>query len=213
MAEVDYTELLVLRHGQSEADVAKPKIFEGRLNTRLTDAGLLQARLAAEWIAAKYRPQRIISSPLDRAKATAEEVGRRASLSVEYDEDPLERNNGELAGLTEAQAAKKGFLPLEKYRPHETVPGGESLIAFRARAEVFWSKLLSWSKPGQRILIVSHGQMIAMLFRCFLKLPLNDYVQLGTGNTGIHCWRVDAKGQKVVFTNARVHLELGKASE
>lgn len=96
--------------------------------------------------------------------------------------------------------------------PHETVPGGESLIALRARAETFWSKLVSQPKVGQRILLVSHGQMIAMLFRCFLELPTSGSVRFSTGDTGIHCWRVDAKGCKVVFTNCRTHLELAADS-
>lgn len=64
-----FTEYLIMRHGQSVADVQER--FEGRSDFCLTDKGLRQARLAAEWIAANYPPQRILSSPLCRAKTTA----------------------------------------------------------------------------------------------------------------------------------------------
>jgi broad specificity phosphatase PhoE len=85
---------------------------------------------------------------------------------------------------------------------------GETLIELRARAETFWSELLSQSKHGQRILIISHGQMIAMLFLCFLKLPTDESIQLKTGDTGIHCWRIDEKEKKIVFTNSCEHLQI-----
>ena len=211
MKEITYIEFVIMRHGQSIADLAKPKVFEGRVDNLLTEAGLSQARFAAEWIAAKYPPLRVISSPLMRAKKTAEEVALRVGLEIETDPGLLERHNGDLAGLTEVEAESQNLLRPNGYLPHETVPGGETLIEFRARAESFWSKVLSQSKVGQRILIVSHGQMIAMLFRCFLNLPLDESVRLETGDTGIHCWRVDEKGQKILFTNSSVHLETGRA--
>jgi len=211
MKECDYIEFVVMRHGQSTADVAKPKRFEGQADNPLTETGLDQARLAAEWIATHRPPQRIISSPLRRAKKTAEEVAIRVALDIEIDAGLLERNNGALAGLTENEAEAQNLLRPDGYLPHETVPCGETLIELRARAETFWSRALSQSKAGQRILIVSHGQMIGMLFRSFLKLPMDESVRLQTGDTGIHCWRVDAKGQQIVFTNSRVHLETGKA--
>lgn len=42
----EFTEYLIMRHGQSVADVEKR--FEGRADSRLTDKDLRQVRLAAE---------------------------------------------------------------------------------------------------------------------------------------------------------------------
>ncbi|MBN1419009.1 MAG: histidine phosphatase family protein [Planctomycetes bacterium] len=148
---------------------------------------------------------RILCSPLVRAMWTAQEIALRAGVVVEDDRDLRERENGMLAGLTEAQALRNGFL--RPHLPHETVPCGETPIAFRARAETFWSRLVSQTEPGQRILIVSHGQMIGMLFRCFLRLPVNESVRLRTDDAGIHCWRMDGSHRTVVFSNRRTHLE------
>ncbi|MBN1419008.1 MAG: histidine phosphatase family protein [Planctomycetes bacterium] len=46
-------EFLVMRHGQSKADV--DHVFEGSLDAPLTERGRLDARLAAEWLAANCR--------------------------------------------------------------------------------------------------------------------------------------------------------------
>ncbi len=212
MAKADYIEFLVMRHGQSRADLPRLKILEGRHDSPLSRKGLRQAALAAKWIAARYRPDKIVSSPLTRAKQTAELVASRSGAPLVLDRELLERNNGALAGLTKLKARKWGILRPGSYLPHETAPCGETLIEFRARAETFWSKLTSQCRAGQRILIVSHGQMIAMLFRCFLKLPLDESVRLTTDETGIHCWRLHPDSRRIVFTNSGEHLESGGAS-
>lgn len=108
MTKSGFTEYLVMRHGQSEADLQH--VFEGCLDTPLTKQGLHDGRLAAEWLSAKYAPHRIICSPLVRAKRTAKEVARRIGVEVEVDRDLRERENGELAGLTKEEAARRGFL-------------------------------------------------------------------------------------------------------
>jgi len=41
-------DLLVIRHGQSEADIIK--VIEGRADFSLTELGLSQAELMAEWV-------------------------------------------------------------------------------------------------------------------------------------------------------------------
>lgn len=202
--ESEFLSLFILRHGQSVADVEG--VFEGCLDSPLTEKGIEQARLAARWIAENCPPHRIISSPLQRARQTAEEVGRRVSVTVEKDHDLRERENGILAGLTREQARTRGLL--RPYKPEETAPGGETLIAFRARVEVLLARLLSGRERGQRILIVTHDQMIDMLFHCFLRLPTDDSVRFVTDDTGIHCWRVAQNEHTVAFTNRRSHLEL-----
>lgn len=207
MKKRNYTEFIIMRHGQSTADVEKPKRFEGSVDNPLTKKGKEQARLAGLWIAEHCPPQRIISSPLIRAEETARVIAEKIDVDIEIDERLQERKNGILGGLTEAEADAKDLLPLSKYKPDETAPKGESLIELRARAETFWSKMLNQSKAGQRILIVSHGQMIAMLFRCLLNLPTDESIRFATDDTGIHSWQLDEKGWKIVFTNSREHLQ------
>lgn len=91
-------ELLIMRHGQSVADIEDR--HEGRADFPLTELGRAQASLASAWIAANYPPARIIASPLRRAAETAEIVAAACGgVVVQYEPDLMEMDNGVLAGL------------------------------------------------------------------------------------------------------------------
>ncbi len=197
-------EFVVLRHGQSVADIVGR--HEGRGDFPLTDLGREQAGLASDWIVANVPPDVIFSSPLARAAETAQMLAERLKLDVCFDDDLMEFDNGLQAGLTFAEADERFPVPEGGYKPHERVPGGESEIAFQARAELVWSGLMSTAVPGQRIAIVAHGGIITRLFRCFLQLPMSTQVRAGTGDTGIHLWRVFDDNRYVVFMNRADHL-------
>lgn len=76
-----------------------------------------------------------------------------------------------MAGLPYEEAAKEYPLKVGK-KPHERLYEQESTIDFRARAETAFSRIISEFPNDKRIAVVSHGGMINMLFRAFLKLPV-----------------------------------------
>jgi len=200
-------EILVVRHGQSQADLEDR--HEGRADFPLTQLGEQQASLAAEWIANNHPPDLVISSTLKRAQRTAEVIARASEAPLLLDTSLMEWNNGLLAGLLRAEAAWRFPLPKGGRRPHDTFAETESLIDFRARAETFWSRFNDeyvLQGQHQRIALVSHGGMINMLFHCFLSLPMAGDVVFGTGDTGIHLWRITPNERIVVFTNSQEHL-------
>lgn len=200
-------ELLVVRHGESQADLEDR--HEGRADFELTPLGERQAGLAAAWIAKRYRPHEILASPLKRAARTAEAIAQECKLSVAYDEDLMEWNNGLLAGLKRYEARLRYPLPSTGRQPHDTFADTESEIQFRARAEAFLSKLLFAQQNKSdlhRICIVSHGGMINMLFHSLTNLPFQSEISLATGDTGIHLWRIDGSRKRIVFMNAQEHL-------
>ncbi len=198
-------EFVVMRHGQSLGDVED--VHEGRADLPLTDLGREQGRLAAEWIVAHLPLDVLYSSPLRRAAETAGMLSARLQLPVAYEDDLMEFDNGLLAGLTSAEAAERYPEPVGGHSPHETVPGGECDITFRARAELVWSRILYAAVPGQRVGIIAHGGLISRLFQCFLGLPAVSEVRLVTGDTGIHLWRVEGDRRYVLFTNRSDHLD------
>lgn len=200
-------ELLVVRHGESQADLEDR--HEGRADFELTPLGERQAGLAAAWIAKRYRPHEILSSPLKRAARTAEAIAQECKLTVGYDEELMEWDNGLLAGLKREEARLRFPLPVSGRQPYDTFADTESEIQFRARAEAFLSKLLSSQRPTsdlRRICIVSHGKMINMLFHSLMNLPFHTELSLATGDTGVHLWRIDGSRRRIVFTNAQEHL-------
>lgn len=196
-------ELLVIRHGQSEADILGR--MEGRADFRLTGLGVRQAEAMAEWVNEKYPPDCILSSTLKRAAAVAEILGQKTGVSVCYEKDLMEFNNGLIAGLTFQEADEKYPRPPVK-RPHESYYEQETLIEFRARAESMLSRIIHGYPPDKRIAIVSHGGMINMLFQSFLRLPLMTSTGLSTGDTGIHLWKVEGEYRHIEFLNRLEHL-------
>lgn len=204
---MDMLEILVVRHGQSVADLEDR--YEGRADFELTDLGIKQATKAAMWIRDHYKPELILSSTLTRARKTAELIGEYSKVDVIYDESLMEWNNGLLAGLKREEGMIRFPLPLDGRQPHDTFAESESYIAFRARAELFWSKFLytyGRDEKHRRVGLVSHGGMINMLFRSFLKLPMDSDVSIRTGDTGIHLWQVKGQERRILFTNYQEHL-------
>lgn len=201
-------ELLIARHGQSLADVENR--YEGRADFPLTDLGREQAARLASWIRQNYPPDVIVSSPLKRASETAQAIAKETRVDIAYDNDLMELDSGLLAGLLRSEADVKYPRPEGGRKAHEAILGGESLIDFRARAERFWSRLISThdgeDTVSKRILIVSHGGMISMLFRCFLCLPMNDAYALHTGDTCVHLWRIAKGTRSIEFANCKEHL-------
>ena len=198
-------EILVLRHGQSVADIENR--YEGRADFPLTEFGREQAQRAARWIVANYPPTVIVASPLKRASETARIVGAACGLAVIFDEGLMEFNSGAIAGLLYEEANRLYPLPEGGRLPHERVPGGESLLEFRFRAEEVWSRLVSEYAAAGRLLVVAHGGMISMLFRAFARLPVGIEVWLHTGDTGLHLWRVDGAERSILFANRLGHLD------
>jgi 2,3-bisphosphoglycerate-dependent phosphoglycerate mutase len=197
----------VIRHGQSVADIEER--YEGRADFPLTELGIHQAHKAAKWIEQRFPPSNIITSPLRRASETAKIISNQLGIDVEIDDDLMEWNNGLLAGMLRSEADIKYPLPKGGRNHYDEYYQCESFIQFRARAERIWSKLMATNllESNKRICIVSHGGMINMLFRSFLNLPLQTEVNLSTGDTGIHLWKVSNKDKTVLFSNFLGHLD------
>lgn len=198
-------ELLVIRHGQSEADILK--CHEGRADFPLTDLGIKQAELLADWIKKNYLPDFIISSPLKRARRTAEILASSVEINLQYDDDLMEYNNGKLAGLPYEEAAIKFPAQPENKKVYISFYGQETLIEFRARAEKVLTKIIEEYPPESRVAIVSHGNMINMLFRSFLKLPINCDCSISNEDTAVHYWKVEKEKRKIIFLNKTAHLQ------
>lgn len=198
-------EILLMRHGQSVADIEDR--HEGRADFPLTDVGRTQAEAAANWIANRYPPDTIIASPLRRAAETADILATRLNREVTVDQDLMEMNNGVYAGLTRAEARMLYPWPSGGFKPHEAQPEGESRIAFRCRIETFWSRFLhSGHAQNECVAIVTHGGVIRMLYHCFLQLPVEADVRVATGDTGVHHWRLEDGVRTILFANRLDHL-------
>lgn len=121
-----------LRRGRSKADDEGK--HEGRHDSPLTNIGKEQAnRRALIWQADNLKFDRIIASPLMRARETAEIIASVLGCEVEKDDDWMEMDNGVLAGLTYEEANKKypepSFMTPYDRKGYETNP--QTLVKYR----------------------------------------------------------------------------------
>lgn len=204
-------QILVIRHGQSQADLEDR--LEGRADFPLTELGQKQALLAARWVSKHYPPELVLTSTLQRAAATARCISAAAGVELRPEPLLMEWDNGKLAGLLRDEADRLYPRPEGGRKPHDTHAGTESMIEFRARAEMFWSEFThEYIIPARykRVALVSHGDMINMLFRCFAVLPITDDLFFSSGDTGIHLWEISADAglwrRRILFSNRQDHL-------
>ncbi|MCK9876022.1 bifunctional RNase H/acid phosphatase [Frankia sp. Ag45/Mut15] len=144
------TTTVLLRHGQTPLSVEKR--FSGTIEASLTDLGLEQAAAAARRL--RDEPfDLILSSPLKRARQTAEALGRDYTV----EDDLRESSFGAWEGMTFAEVRERFPDDLDAWLADPAVPppGGESLLDTVARVGRVRDRLLA-EHPSARVLMVSH---------------------------------------------------------
>ena len=196
--------LLVIRHGESEADLLD--VHEGRADFALTERGHRQAEAMANYVADNYNISKIYASTLTRAKQTAQHLSDKTGISIVFDENLMEFNNGLLAGLPRAVVREKypevPDLPIDK-----AVYGQESQVEFRQRAENALSRIMNESENDETIAVVSHGGMINQLYRSFFNMPVDCIYFFNTADTGIHMWSLTDRERRVIKANYDEHTK------
>jgi 2,3-bisphosphoglycerate-dependent phosphoglycerate mutase len=198
-------DLLVIRHGQSEADILK--VIEGRADFGLTELGHKQADAMAKWVNGHYSIDKIIASPLKRARQTSEHLSKITGIEIQFEDDLMEWKNGLIAGLTQQEADERYPEPKPKY-PHTRIYEQESQIDFRMRAETILSKITNENNDDDTIAVISHGGMINMLFKCFIESPVNCQISISNSDTGIHHWKIRGRKKEIILCNGREHLQI-----
>ena len=168
-AEGEPTVTVLLRHGQTAMSVQKR--YAGRSDVPLTQAGVQQAAAAAKRLASAGLDV-IVTSPLQRAAATAAEVAVVTGVPVVTDEGFRETDFGDWDGLTFAEVRQRWPAELAAWLADPAVPppGGESLADVSTRVTGALRRVLA-DRPRQRVLIVSHVTPIKTLVAAALLAP------------------------------------------
>lgn len=170
-------DLVLIRHGQSEANVRQraSKRGDNRLFTddlvtvpdnswRLTTLGASQAQLAGTHLEALF-PQgfdRYIVSPFMRTRETAANL-RLPDAAWEENRIIRERSWGEIDGLSIAEFEEnypQNALYKEKDPIYWAPPAGESMAAVIENRSSNFLRGLSRDSSGARVLAVTHGEFI-----------------------------------------------------
>jgi broad specificity phosphatase PhoE len=180
--EVTLGQIYLVRHGETAWN--KAKIFRGRRDIPLDDQGRLEAACAAR--ALREVPLvALYSSPLSRARETAEAIAAGHGLPVIVDEAFTDIDYGEWTEYWDAEARRKFGDQYRQWKesPHRVkFPGGESLDDVRRRAAPRLMELARQHSEGT-IALVSHRVVLKLLL-CEAKGLDNSHfweVRLDTG--------------------------------
>jgi probable phosphoglycerate mutase len=168
------TTFLLLRHGATAHTVEKRFSGSGGADPELSPEGEAQARAAAAAVASRGPVDAVVSSPLRRARQTADVVAGELGLPVREVETLRECAFGEWEGLTFAEVQEQWPDELTAWLADTSVapPGGESFDAVGARVRRARDQLIA-RHPGRTVLAVSHVTPIKLLVREALTAPLS----------------------------------------
>lgn len=174
--------LYLVRHGQTAWNEAKR--MQGRTDIPLDEVGLAQAEAVGE--AFREIPlDRLLTSDLARAYATAKPIAQAIGLPLEVRPDLRERSFGDWEGEDGTQVAAwaiersllEGIDPLD-VRP----PRGESSGDVWNRLDPFVREL---EHADGRIAVVGHGAAHRVLLAKLTRGTLASSRSFSFGNTGI----------------------------
>lgn len=143
--------LTLIRHGQT--DWNKARLMQGTSDIPLNDTGRAQAHDTAAALQARgLEYDVVVSSPLSRARETAEIIAASFGLTLDRTyEGLIERGYGEAEGLDISEEARR--------TPDAFYEGVESeRSVYRRGIEVL--RDIARDYPGQRVIAVSHGSLI-----------------------------------------------------
>lgn len=196
------TILYLVRHGQSTWNAAGR--WQGQANPPLNAVGRAQAQALARRLQYDH-VQAIYSSPLARARETAEILGAAVRLPVTFERQLIERDVGLWSGLN-------GELVRQHWPEYFTrgwhiagAPGGEQQAELNARAAAVFGRIVA-AHPTENVVVVSHGGTLLAYFFHLLQLPLESAVTFRFGNTALAKVQVTPEHVRVLTVGDEQHL-------
>ena len=179
------TTTVLLRHGDTR--LSPEHRFSGRRDLPLSASGLRQARAAACCLATGAPIHAVVSSPLQRAVATAAIAGDELGLTAVTDDDLRETDFGDWDGFTLAEIQQRWPAAAAAWRrdPEQAPPGGESFAETAHRVNRACDRLLQ-GHGGKTVLVVSHITPIKILLCRALSVPLGTLYRLYLGSASIN---------------------------
>lgn len=200
------TEFFFVRHGRTDGNVRG--ILVGRTDISLDELGVRQAVAVAEHFAAANPPDVIISSPLKRARETAQAIADRLSLPVETEDDLAELHFGTYEGwsfadLVEQQPELAAQFWDDEIDPYW--PGGERLSEFHERVRRVVTSL-SERYASHTAIVVAHGGVLGSLASQLLGTPPNDWSRYQIANCSVTHLEIGAEQSLLHRLNDVEHL-------
>ncbi|MGI6722111.1 MAG: histidine phosphatase family protein [Anaerovoracaceae bacterium] len=174
----------LIRHGETDMNIEHR--LQGRTDWPLNENGRRQARGARKELQQRgVTCDRIYCSPLDRALETCELVSGVSRDDFIIDDRIIEMNMGAYETLVYEDLGEafmhSYFKDPEHYQPPE---GGEDYHTLIARVGDFLDELAE-KRPGESVLVVSHGGAIHAMLAYIEGIDLADFWKQRVGNCSI----------------------------
>ena len=191
--------IVLIRHGQTTYNV------EGRLpgqlpGVPLTDEGRRQAHQAA--VALALVPlTAIVSSPLERARDTAEIIARGFGLPVRLDGRLMDTDIPRWQGKTIAEVAKSdpGW---KEYLAHPTEPleGAENMEHLQARVVAAVEQVRADPEAGDYIAVVAHADVVKLVVGHYLGMHIKSSLSTHIANASLSAFVFEGDGPPHLLT-------------
>ena len=200
--------LILVRHGETYWNDER-RIQGGDSDIELNDTGLEQVRKLATFL--ENEPiTAILSSPLQRATATAKVIASHHQLPVEIDQGLRELRVGELEGMSVSNLSTTFSQFLMQWwqdRGTMKLPNGESLVELQQRAWKVIESLLERHKTSPEhseettVVVVSHYFVTLVIILKALDLPLDFFTKFKLDLGGVSILEFRDYGARLLAFN------------
>jgi broad specificity phosphatase PhoE len=184
--------LLFIRHGESTWNAER--ILPGQLpGILLNDKGRQQAARLAESLR-DIPISAIISSPLERARETAEIIAQGRALSIEFEPELMDTNIGNWAGqkyddLPKTDPAWKAYVQDPTVAPE----GVETFPQVQQRALEAVQRWCAKGDIGDNPAFVAHADVIKLLIAHYMRLDAGKAGSIFIENASVSIVEIDSE--------------------
>jgi probable phosphoglycerate mutase len=192
------TRFLLIRHAITDA---VGKHLSGRMaGVPLNDEGKMQAQQLAQRLAVLPLAA-IYSSPLERARQTAEPVANVLQLQTIISDDFLELDFGEWTGAAFPDlGGDVRFQRFNSFRSNSRVPSGESMLEAQLRIVNGLAKLCA-QHSGQTVAVVSHADLIKAAVAYYAGIPLDLFQRIEISPASVSVLEVYEETIRILVVN------------
>lgn len=171
--------ILLIRHAETEL---LGRVLYGRMpGVHLSAEGIRQAQALARGLHERFTIAEVVSSPLERARHTADQIAEPRALPVTIDDDLTEIDYGSWMGKPFSELHDlPHWRRFNQLRSITSPPGGEFMLQIQLRAWKSLDRILEHKRDSGEatIAIVTHGDVIRALLLLLLGLPIDHIHRL-----------------------------------
>ena len=182
-------QIIFLRHGQAKNNTER--ILSGRTpGVPLTDKGITQAQQTAELLE-DMNISAIYSSPIQRAKHTAEIVGKHNSIDVTIDDRLIELDMGKFTNVPYDEIfTSHGNVFMKFYNGELEIAhnGVETFADVKKRVASIVEEVIE-KHPDENVVLVTHMDPIKAMLSTIVDLSPTNLFELIIANASLNIFR------------------------